>query len=49
MAEPKQHPRNISEAPDLNNLVFRGTFENRHCRKINKVPHYRFNVLCIVV
>lgn len=32
-----------------NNLVFRGAFQNRHCRKMNKVPHCRFNVLCIVV
>lgn len=49
MAGPKQHPRNVSDAPDSNNLVFRGTFQNLHCRKMNKVPHCRFNVLCIAV
>lgn len=49
MAGTKKHPGNVSDAPVSNNLVFRGMFQNRHCREMNKVPHCSFNVLCIVV
>lgn len=33
MAGPKQHPRNVSDAPDSTNLVSRGTFQNVTSRR----------------